>query len=246
MPSSKTQAKDTPPPLPVALSYLEESRHFATGFLLVVPLLLAYQIGLMALRSDVVNWADGTIRLVFRLFGPAEPLLFAATVATLVAVSLWHAEQLRIDLELFGLMLAESVAYALALGLVCSFLSARLVPMSAAPAAGTVAHDLVLSAGAGVYEEVLFRVILLGGLHYAIKTWTKCPAGVAAFLAIVVSSAAFAASHHVGPYGEFVELGLLARRFSLGIIFSALYVFRGLGIVVYTHAFYDAFVSLSR
>ena len=118
MPSSKTQAKDTPPPLPVALSYLEESRHFATGFLLVVPLLLAYQIGLMALRSDVVNWADGTIRLVFRLFGPAEPLLFAATVATLVAVSLWHAEQLRIDLELFGLMLAESVAYALALGLV--------------------------------------------------------------------------------------------------------------------------------
>ena len=63
---------------------------------------------------------------------------------------------------------------------------------------------------------------------------------------VLGGSAAFAASHHVGPYGEYVELGLLARRFSLGIIFSALYVFRGLGIVVYTHAFYDAFVSLSR
>jgi membrane protease YdiL (CAAX protease family) len=243
---AKRRARGAPPPLPLALRYLRESQDFATGFLFIVPLIVGYEAGLVLLRSDVINWAHGIIRLVFHLFGPAEPVLFAGLAACLVVLALRRAERLRIDAELYGLMLAESVVYACGLGLVCSFAARRLVLMGTPEAGRTLAHDLVLSVGAGVYEEVLFRVALLGALYYLLKRWGRVKPGLAAFVSIVLSSLAFAACHHIGPYGDPLEPARLAYRFGMGVLFAAIYIYRGLGIVVYTHALYDIFVSLSR
>ncbi len=235
-----------PPPLPGVLAYLKDSRDFGTGFLFILPLLFIYEIGLVLLRSDVMNWAHGTMRLVFHLFGRAEPLLFALVVGSLVVVSRRRTERLRLDVDVYGLMLAESVVYACGLGMVCSVLAQRLLPMGTMGAGSTLARELVLSAGAGVYEEVLFRVVVLGAIYYPLKAWAKLRPGLSAFIAIVLSSVAFAACHHLGPYGDPLEAGRLAFRFGLGILFAAIYVYRGLGIVVYTHTLYDVFVSLSR
>lgn len=243
LPRARRKAKTPPPPLP---SYLAESRDFATGFLFILPLLLAYEIGLVLLHSNVVNWAHGVVHVVFQVFGRAEPVLFAALVAVLMAVSLRRAQHLRIDLELYGLMLIESLLYAGSLGLLCSVAARRLLLMGG-PAAGRVlAHEVVLSVGAGVYEEVLFRVVLLGGMYYASKRWLKLRPGLAAFAGIMVSSVLFAACHHLGPYGEAFEMARLSYRFGMGTVFAAIYIYRGLGIVVYTHALYDIFVSLSQ
>jgi membrane protease YdiL (CAAX protease family) len=244
--AARKRASANPPPLPGVLAYLKDSRDFATGFLFILPLLLAYEVGLVLLRSDVINWAHGTVRLVFHLFGRAEPLLFAAVIGTLVAISLRRADHLSFDLDLYGLMFVESLLYACALGLACSFLAQRLLPMGTLTDDLTLARELVLSAGAGVYEEVLFRVILLGAIYYPLKAWCKLRPGLSAFIAITLSSLAFAACHHLGPYGDPLEAGRLAYRFGLGCLFAAIYVYRGLGIVVYTHTLYDVFVSLSR
>lgn len=243
--AAKKRSKAAPPPLPFALTYFRESRDFATGFLLIVPLLLGYEIGIVLLRSEVINWAHGIIRLVFHMLGWAEPVLFAGIVAMLVVVALARAERLRIDAELFGLMLAESVLYACALGLVCTAVTRRLVVMGTS-CGSTLAHDLVLSVGAGVYEELLFRVVLLGAVYYGLKRWTKVKPGAAMFVAIVGSSLVFSLCHHVGPYGEPWEAWRLVYRFVMGVAFAAIYIYRGIGIVVYTHALYDVFVSLSR
>jgi len=246
MPKAKRQARAAPPPLPLALRYVRESRDFATGFLFILPLLIGYEAGIVLLRSDVINWAHGIIRLVFHLFGPAEPALFAGLVAGLVVVALRRAERLRIDAELYGLMFAESLVYACGLGLACSFAARRILLMGAAGGANSLATDLVLSVGAGVYEEVLFRVVLLGALHFALKRWAGVRPGLSAFISIAVSSLAFAACHHIGPYGDPLEAGRLVYRFGMGVVFAAIYIYRGLGIVVYTHALYDVLVSISR
>ncbi|MFP4057532.1 MAG: CPBP family intramembrane glutamic endopeptidase [Candidatus Brocadiia bacterium] len=246
MAKKTTRARATPPPLPLALTYLDESRDFATGFLFILPLLVGYEIGLALLRSDVINWAHGITRMVFRTFGPAEPLLFAGVVATLMVLALLRADRLRVDAELYGLMLAESVVYACGIGLACSFAARRMLASRAPAVERTVASDVVLSVGAGVYEEVLFRVVLLGALYYALKRWAKVRPGLAAFLAIFASSVIFAACHHIGPYGEPLAAAPLFYRFGLGVLFAAIYIYRGLGIVVYTHALYDVLVSLGR
>ncbi|NQT50583.1 CPBP family intramembrane metalloprotease [bacterium] len=240
------RAEATSPSVPSIAAYLNDSRDFATGFLFIVPLLLVYEVGVRLLRSDVINWAHGTVRLVFHVFGPWEPALFGLVVGVLVAVAIWRTERPHWDLDLYGMMLVESIAYACAMGLVCSHLARRLLPLGTMGASPGLAQDLVLSAGAGVYEEVLFRVILLGAIYHALKRWLRLHAGLAAFVAITFSSVAFAACHHLGPYGDPVEVGRLAYRFGLGILFAAIYVYRGLGIVVYTHTLYDVFVSLNR
>ena len=46
MARSQTRAKKAPPPLPLVLTYVEESREFATGFLFILPLVVGYEIGL--------------------------------------------------------------------------------------------------------------------------------------------------------------------------------------------------------
>jgi len=228
--------------------YLHESRDFATGFLLILPLLIGYEAGILLLRSDVINWAHGLIRLAFHVFGRAEPLVFAGLVAFLAWLALRRVERRCVDAELYGLMIVESIIHACVLWLVCGLAARRLLlAAGAADAAGsTIARDIVLSVGAGVYEEVVFRVGLMGGIYYALKLWTALRPAFAAAISLVASSLVFAACHHIGPYGDPLVPGLLAYRFGIGVLFAAIYIYRGLGIVVYTHALYDIFVSLSR
>lgn len=243
LPKPPAASKAQPPPLP---RYLEDSRHFATGFLFILPLLMGYEVGLVLLHAQVVNWAHGLVRLaVLRVFGPAEPMLFAAVVALLLGLSLRRTEGLRVDLELFGVMFIESVLYAGTLGLVCSVTARRLLLMSASGGGPAFLRDIVLSVGAGVYEEILFRVVVLGGLYYALKRGLRLRPALAAAAGIIASSLLFAACHHLGPYGEPLEMARVSYRFAMGSVFAALYIYRGLGIVVYTHALYDVIVSLS-
>ena len=54
--------------------------------------------------------------------------------------------------------------------------------------------------GAGIYEELLFRLILL-----SLVAWAFRHAGtprVSMILAVLLSSLLFAAAHHIGPHGE--------------------------------------------
>lgn len=226
--------------------YLRASRDFATGFLFILPLLVGYEVGVILLRSDIINWAHGIIRLVFQIFGPAEPVAFAGLVAALAWLALRETKRRRVDAELYGLMLIESILYACAAGLLCGLVARRLVPMGTLGPGRNIARDIVLSVGAGVYEEFFFRVVLMGAIYYGLKLWSGLGPALVAGIAIVASSLAFAVCHHLGECGDPWLPGLLVYRFILGVFFAALYIYRGLGIVVYTHALFDIFVSLNR
>ena len=55
----------------------------------------------------------------------------------------------------------------------------------------------------------------------------------------------FSAAHYVGPSGDkFLWLTFLFR-FLAGVFFAVLFRYRGFGIAVGTHAFYDVLVGLS-
>ena len=244
--SARARQEESPPPLPLTLRYLKQSRDFATGFLFIVPLLVAYEIGIVALRSEVINWAHGLIRMVLLTFGWAEPVVFAGLVAMLVVVALVRAERFRIDLELLGLMLVESIVYASVLGLLCLFITRHMLAMSAAGGGGSFLHEVVLSIGAGVYEEILFRVVLYGAMRWALRTWAGLKPRAATLVSVVASSLLFSACHHIGPHGDPLELERLVYRFWMGVAFATIYIHRGIGIVVYTHAIYDIIVTLSR
>ncbi len=97
--------------------------------------------------------------------------------------------------------------------------------------------------GAGIYEEALFRLLLLPpvvwllGIFPATRPWRLG-------LAIVATSVVFSAAHYVGPHGEALEWFSASFRCFAGLFFATLFVYRGFGIAAGTHALYDVLVGL--
>ena len=98
---------------------------------------------------------------------------------------------------------------------------------------------------AGVYEELFFRVFLLGTLVFLFAKVRSFPRWAAYFLALFISSIAFAVAHyfHIGksPFDRHV---FMLRQIA-GVAFGIIYCLRGFGIAAYTHTLYDVFVSFS-
>ena len=114
--------------------------------------------------------------------------------------------------------------------------------------AGAAALDLhtqlVVSLGAGIYEELLFRVVVVGALMWGSRRLLRAGRGLAAGIAVVVSALVFSAFHYVGAFGDTFTVASFTYRAIAGVAFSVLYVTRGFGITAWTHALYDLGLSL--
>lgn len=102
---------------------------------------------------------------------------------------------------------------------------------------------IVLSLGAGVYEELLFRAILFGGGIILLKNVLHVNRFVSYLIAVVISSTIFALIHYWGNGGDDFSLYSFWFRFAGGIFFCSVFYLRGFAAVVYTHALYDIIVA---
>lgn len=240
-------------------AYWQSSRAPRYSLLFALPLLVFYQILAAAVpagpQGGVRNGADVILQSVFIwVAGTWGPRLF---MACLILAGLWfvgkdvRAHPGRLRVVTFCLMLAESVGLALVFGVVVGGLTAALLgqplPLSAAAGApapldrGTV---LMLSLGAGIYEELLFRVVLVGVFAWVgrrVLGWRPLIAGTSA---AVAGALIFSAFHYIGAYGDAWDVYSFVFRTIAGLFFSALYLTRGFGITAWTHALYDVFLLL--
>jgi hypothetical protein len=234
-------------------TYLADSRAPRYSLLFAVPLLLAYEGLAWSLGGGpggVRNGADVLLKWMFQgLGGPRGLLLFnvlLAAVAAWLVIRDWRAAGGKLHGGMFGLMLVESAVLALLVGVVVGNATQALLQHLAVGQMSELglATQLMLSLGAGIYEELLFRVLLVGALAaigVRLLGWTPRAAGVAA---CVLGALVFSAFHYVGAYGDDFQLGSFTFRFLAGLVFSALYLTRGFGITAWTHALYDVYVTV--
>jgi hypothetical protein len=235
--------------------YLETTRARAYSLLFALPLLLLYEIGaaLTQDRHGLRNGADVLLRTLLAGGGLRGTMAFTGLLL-LVGAVLVVLERRRRKVPLRGAyfagMLAESTVYALCFGFVVATATHALLGGFVRVAADggvqrlPVLDGIVLSLGAGIYEELLFRVLLTGGL-LALLVAAGMRRGRAAIVAVLVSAVLFSWFHYIGPYKYPWEIGSFTFRLLAGIAFSALYVTRGLGIAAWTHALYDVFLVLA-
>ncbi|MGH7690678.1 MAG: CPBP family intramembrane glutamic endopeptidase [Gemmatimonadaceae bacterium] len=250
----------TPPSAKVASrrqSYWIASRSSRYSLLFALPLLLFYE-GLVVARparvgdAQIRNGADVLLhQLSYALLGPwGPPALMAAVM--LVCVVLVRRDLKRgggLRLGTFALMFAESAALSLAFGLVVGMATAELLGQLRALSMGPIQNmdattRLMLSLGAGLYEELVFRVLLVGGLAFGARVVLGMGRVTAGIGATIIGALAFSAFHYIGPYGEPLQLQSFVFRAISGVVFSALYLTRGFGITAWTHALYDIGVLL--
>lgn len=239
-------------------TYWQASRAPRYSLLFALPLLIVYQVLAVIMPPgpggvDVRNGADVMLQAVFVwLAGAWGPRLF---MLCLIGVGGWLiAKDIRtkggkLSPAVLGGMLVESLGLSLVFGIVVSGLTVAVLggppPMALGLqerlSRGTM---LMLSIGAGIYEELLFRVVLVGLLAWGahkLLGWRPLAAGIAA---TVLGALIFSAFHYIGPFGDRFDVYSFVFRTIAGVFFSALYLTRGFGITAWTHALYDVFLLL--
>jgi hypothetical protein len=234
--------------------YFEQSRSHRYSLLFALPLLLAYEIleAVAPVRSAggvIRNGADVILTGLFTaVLGPRGPLVFMALVIGGALILAWRDHR-PLRARIFVAMFVESCVLALVFGFVVGAVTLRLLgPLRALAAGSQVLHAplvarLTLSLGAGLYEELLFRVVLVALISNGLKLlgFARLTAGV---IAVIVGALLFSAFHYVGPLGDPFRLDSFVFRALAGVAFSALYLTRGFGITAWTHALYDVAVML--
>ena len=242
-------ARSTTPLAGASDGYWAESRRPLVSLVFVTPLLVLYEGGVLLLGPGTLrNGADVWLRQLLDGIGFGHYFLLPAlTVGLLLA---WHHlthQPWRVSSPVLVGMACECGVLAVALTWAGQFI-ARLLPLpvhailiAAAPAG--IFGRLIGFCGAGFYEEVLFRLLLLPAADAVFRGLGAKPLAGAIY-AIAATSLVFAAAHYVGAHGDPWDLSTFVFRFFAGAFFAGLFAARGFGVAAGTHAVYDIFVGL--
>lgn len=245
-------------------TYWQASRAPRYSLLFALPLLIIYQTLALLVPSgpggvDVRNGADVMLQAVFVwLAGAWGPRLF---MLCLIGVGAWliardiRSHPGKLSPAVLGGMFVEAVCLSLVFGIVVSGLTVAVLgapPLPMALGGGITQVQLshwtmlMLSIGAGLYEELLFRVVLVGLLAWSAHKVLGRRGGplAAGIAATVLGALIFSAFHYIGPYGDRLDVFSFVFRTIAGLFFSALYLTRGFGITAWTHALYDVLLLL--
>ncbi|MEY4543848.1 MAG: hypothetical protein RL685_43 [Pseudomonadota bacterium] len=211
---------------------------------LTLPIFICYHLGVIFL--PVRNAADLVTQYLVELANQSRIAYLAFTIglgAVFVAVLTLLGRRQVLRWQSFVWLALEGVLYALAMRLVAGAVVGRMFL-----GLGIEGHfvGLVMSLGAGLYEEIAFRVVLFGlGLRCLHVLWPKKSWWRRALLGAgwaLISSATFSAWHHLGNLGEAFDGRVFVFRTVCGLVFTVIYTTRGFAPVVWTHVLYDVWV----
>ena len=234
-------------------SYWVQSRGLALSLVLIAPLILAHEIALVYYPPAQPVGSEWFLKNVFyEIFHNRAGLILSTVVSMFVLLAIVVlARRGRLRLGFIIPMVVESALWSVVLVLLAILICRRLpyIQLNIAGSTTDALSNVIRSIGAGVYEEILFRLGLTSAVFIAAYTLLKQRPGYAIGLAAVISAAAFAFCHILGvnePFEDPRVWFLLLFHFISGVFFSLVYMFRGLGVAVYTHVIYDIVVLLTK
>jgi hypothetical protein len=233
--------------------YLTRTRSKGFSIITVLALLAVYETGLVITEEPRRNAADVLLKDAFAWLGPHGLQIFHGLLVVLFfGAFFYYLKRSRSVLRYFLPFLAESTIYAVLLSPAILFVAR---PYLAPSAAGHALLDI----GAGVYEEILFRLFILRGCVFILgvdpfvaffddgastrKSFISASSSL--ILPILISATTFAAYHHIGPFGDPWLWPLFLFRFIAGLFLAQLFFLRGLAVCVYAHAIYDLLIHFA-
>ena len=238
-------------------SYWNESRRPLFILIFLLPLILIYEIGLAFMPDSsggsgdngVTNLAHASIMRFFEAVGIMWTnglyLGGALIVLILLAWHLFNRDSWRFKPVFLLWMFFESLILMVPLLVFAGFLSGGWhLGVSGGIPLGQLGlqSKVLISVGAGLYEELVFRMVLIAVFHTLLVDVIELTNRTGTFIAVMISAAAFTIYHPLGAgiegNGGFSFLKVMFY-FLAGLYFGLIFLWRGFGIVVAVHAFYD-------
>jgi len=219
------------------------------SLLFILPMLIFFEVGVYFSQNGTPGGASQLVaaylieRLVIILgagrFGYIFPGL--AVVAILLAWHMVARHPWRFDVFVLPGMLGESLIWTVPL-----FVFDRVVYQAISAGAGGLPNEwleqVIRSFGAGIYEELVFRLICIAGLDILLVNVFRCNRSASRVFSVFASAALFAAQHHPPLGADAFELSKFVFRTIAGIYLACLFLYRGFGIAAGCHVFYNVIV----
>lgn len=213
----------------------------------LLPMIFAFEVGMALVYQDIPLdqrpglAAQQLLQWFFSLFGVKGLYLPGiALVAVLLAWQLASTHPWKIQWHAMWGMAGESILLAIPVLLLNELIHQAEPLQAVVPAAAVGAFDnLLLSIGAGIYEELVFRLMLIALINFVLIDVLRVKQAPGVALAVIASSLLFAA-HHYPPIGaDQWATGEFAFRAAAGAYLAAVFVLRGFGLAVGCHVVYD-------
>ena len=237
-------------------SYWVTTRRPLPSLCLVLPLMLAYELGVLwqggTSATTLRTGADAWMRHVLASMGLTDQWLPPLSlVLILLGWQVISPRDWRFSPSILVGMILESCVLAIALVGISRLIDMgfSVLDQNAPPVLSVVSPPsrmglapLIGYLGAGVYEEALFRLVLVPVLFRVLRL-LQTPQVLASALAVTASALLFSLAHHAGTPGEPFSWFAFVFRWMAGVFFAWVFVIRGFGIAVGTHTAYDILVG---
>lgn len=227
-------------------TYSDQTQRPLNSLWFVLPVLLTFHIGTQFYGTRLMAPRD--IASLLRYFG-ADAWWFLPGVAVVFVLLLQHAFQRRRYTwrpKVFLGMLVESlleIIPLISLNHLTGMVAAQLAAGAAQP--GDLFEHVLIALGAGLYEEFIFRLVFINVALLVLVDLLGVQQRIGAPIAVVLGATLFSMYHFGAGENSFAWVPFVFRTLA-GCYLGAIFVFRGFGIAVGTHVFWNLYTMLYR
>ena len=209
----------------------------------VLPLLTLFHVGIAYYGTSLVAVLD-VYRLLHYFGATTVYVAPLAIVVVLLVQHLFHRDPWQIRPKVLAGMVAESILWLLPMLAMTHLTGMALAAGARAPLEWGL-EKVLTAVGAGLYEEFIFRLLLLSLVMLVFVDVFNLRKDVVMIVGVIVTAVLFSlyhfsASQNSGGVG--FDWQLFTFRAMAGLYLGALYVFRGFAVAVGAHVVYDIYV----
>ena len=224
--------------------YLNSSKSLHYSLILTLPAVAIYEIGILVLFRDsfyeLRNTGEVLLRSLFESLGLTNPLIVSAILLGLFIIVMVRGYKIEkkpgIHANFIIYMLLESMLWGCFI-----FISLQLftqLPLQLITMEEKLS-DINLAIGAGIFEELIFRLVLIGSILIILERGFSLRPNISVPTAILLSAVVFAGFH---LFMESYSLPVFSQRVFGGILLGSIFYTRGYGISVYAHIIYNILI----
>ncbi len=231
----------------ITISYWNVTKNIYYSLLFIFPMLFLYEsmcwIQYFGQSAEIRNGADVLIRQIIVGMGNGSEIVYGLLLLIVFFGVMFLNRRVvrngKLKFTFLLLMIVESLVWCIGFVIIMSVSEQLLLSIMER---NIIPEQFYLAIGAGIWEELLFRV---GAIGLSLSFLTKIVGYsdiYSAIIAVIFSAVIFSLFHYLGPFGDNFAYKSFYLRTLAGIFLGSLYMFRGFGITVYTHIFYDMFI----